>query len=221
MASIYPIRGLFGKLTLMRRRVHRAYTVQRLMVRSGVRVERKSMNRPRKIDDLSKHRPQRQMAEVLPNPPNPPSPWRGLLATEIVLDIGGGTFANIATNLTTLADYDITNCVALIHDWQRSGYDNAMPMHYPTNASYGGDAGMRDLVATGARLGIRCALHENYVDYCPNHDFFQHERHRARCRGAASVGVVQPRHAHQCPPNETPTRGGKRTSLNQTLTSLL
>jgi prepilin-type processing-associated H-X9-DG protein len=38
--------------------------------------------------------------------------------------------------------YGITNCVALIHDWQRSGYDNALPMHYPANASYGGDAGM-------------------------------------------------------------------------------
>ena len=71
-----------------------------------------------------------------------------------------------------LADYGITNCVALIHDWQRSGYDNALPMHYPANASYGGDRGMSNLVATGTRLGIRCALHENYVDYYPNYDFY-------------------------------------------------
>lgn len=112
------------------------------------------------------------LAEVLPNPPNPPSPWRAFLANKIVLDIWGGTFTNIAANLTTLAGYGITNCVALIHDWQRSGYDNALPMHYPANASYGGDAGMSHLVATGTSLGIRCALHENYVDYYPNYDFY-------------------------------------------------
>jgi len=55
---------------------------------------------------------------------------------------------------------------------RRSGYDNALPMHYPANAAYGGDAGMSNLVAAGARLGIRCALHENYVDYYPNYDFY-------------------------------------------------
>lgn len=112
------------------------------------------------------------LAEVLPNIPNPPSPWRAFLADKIVIDNWGGTFTNIAKNLETLADYGITNCVALIHDWQRSGYDNALPMHYPANASYGGDPGMSHLVAISQRLCIRCALHENYVDYYPNYDFY-------------------------------------------------
>ena len=31
------------------------------------------------------------LAEVLPNPPNPPSPWRDFLANKIVLDIWGGS----------------------------------------------------------------------------------------------------------------------------------
>ena len=75
---------------------------------------------------------------MLPNPPNPPSPWRDFLANKIVLDIWGGTFTNIAANLSRLAGYGITNCVALIHDWQRSGYDNALPMHYPANAGLRG-----------------------------------------------------------------------------------
>ena len=92
--------------------------------------------------------------------------------TRSCLNVWGGSFANIAADLGKLAGYGITNCVALIHDWQRSGYDNALPMHYPANARYGGDAGMSNLVATGARLGIRCALHENYVDYYPNYDFY-------------------------------------------------
>jgi hypothetical protein len=112
------------------------------------------------------------LAEVLPNPPNPPSPWRDFLANKIILDIWGGTFTNIAANLNNLAGYGVTNCVALIHDWQRSGYDNALPMHYPASDRLGGDAGMSNLVAIGTRLGIRCALHENYVDYYPNYDFY-------------------------------------------------
>jgi hypothetical protein len=110
--------------------------------------------------------------EVLPNPPNPPSPWRDFLANKIVLDIWGGTFPTIAVNIATLADYGITNCVAIIHDWQRSGYDNALPAHYPANSSYGGDVAMSNLVATATGFGVRCALHENYVDYYPNYDFF-------------------------------------------------
>ncbi|HSA00520.1 MAG TPA: DUF5696 domain-containing protein, partial [Candidatus Paceibacterota bacterium] len=112
------------------------------------------------------------MAEVLPNPPNLPSPWIGFLANKIVLDIWGGKFNQIASNLTTLADYGMTNCVAILHDWQRSGYDNALPMHYPANAAYGGDAAMSNLVVSAARLVVRCALHENYVDYYPNYDFY-------------------------------------------------
>ena len=103
--------------------------------------------------------------EVLPDPPNPPSPWRDFLANKIVLDIWGGTFP-------TLADYGITQCIAILHDWQRSGYDNALPLHYPANSAYGGDIAMSNLVATATRLGIRCALHENYVDYYPNYDSF-------------------------------------------------
>ena len=92
--------------------------------------------------------------EVLPAPPNPPSPWRDFLANKIVLDIWGGTFPTIAANLTALADYGISNCVAIIHDWQRSGYDNALPAHYPANSAYGGDIALSNLVATATRLEI-------------------------------------------------------------------
>lgn len=112
------------------------------------------------------------LAEALPNPPNPPSPWRDYLANKVVLDIWGGTFTNVAANLEALADYGLTNAIAIIHDWQRSGYDNALPAHYPANPAYGGDPGMSHLVETGKRFGIRCALHENYVDYYPNYDHF-------------------------------------------------
>ena len=113
-----------------------------------------------------------QVAETLPNIPNPPSPFRDHLADKVILDIWGGRFDDIAKNLETLHDYGLDNCVAIIHDWQRSGYDNALPAHVPANARLGGDAGMTNLVDTAKRLGYDIALHENYVDYYPNYEGF-------------------------------------------------
>jgi hypothetical protein len=111
-------------------------------------------------------------AETLPNLPNPPSPFRGRMADKIVLDIWGGRFEDIARNLETLHDYGLNHCLALIHVWQRSGYDNALPAHVPANAQLGGDAAMKNLVATAKSLGYDIALHENYVDYYPNYEAF-------------------------------------------------
>lgn len=112
------------------------------------------------------------LAETLPNIPNPPSPFIGQVGNRIVLDVWGGRYVDIARKLETLHDYGIRNCVALIHVWQRSGYDNALPAHIPADASLGGDDGMKVLVETGKRLGYIVALHENYVDYYPNYDDF-------------------------------------------------
>jgi hypothetical protein len=111
-------------------------------------------------------------AEVFPNLPGPPSPHLGFLADKVVLDIWGGSFASIAGHLAGLADYGMRNCIALVHVWQRSGYDNALPAHVPAKAGQGGDSGMSNLVAAVARSGMRAALHENYVDYYPNYDFY-------------------------------------------------
>ena len=111
-------------------------------------------------------------AETLPNVPNPPSPFREHLAGKIILDIWGGRFDDIARNLETLHDYGLNNCLAIIHDWQRSGYDNALPAHVPASVRLGGDAGMKNLAATAKWLGYDIALHENYVDYYPNYEGF-------------------------------------------------
>jgi hypothetical protein len=113
-----------------------------------------------------------QVDEVLPNIPNPASPFREHLAGKIILDTWGGHFAAIARNLETLHDYGLNNCLAIIHDWQRSGYDNALPAHVPANADLGGEPEMKDLVNTAKRLGYDIALHENYVDYYPNYEKF-------------------------------------------------
>ncbi len=117
----------------------------------------------------------RGLDEVLPNIPNPPSPYRRDLGGRIVLDVWGGPYRDIARSLEALHGAGVTDCAVIIHDWQRSGYDNALPDHLPAAADKGGDTGMKDLVSTAVQLGFRIALHENYVDYYPNYDAFNPE----------------------------------------------
>jgi hypothetical protein len=109
----------------------------------------------------------------LPNIPNPPSPFLADLADRVVLDVWGDRYEDIAAKLETLADHGIRRCVVLVHNWQRSGYDNALPAHVPAAANKGGDPGMKVLVSTGVRLDHRMALHENYADYYPNYEGFK------------------------------------------------
>lgn len=115
------------------------------------------------------------MAETLPNIPNPKSPFMKDVGNRIVLDIWGGRYTDIAANLEKLHERGITNCTAIIHAWQRSGYDNGLPTHMPANQALGGDEGMKILVQTAVRLGYLIALHENYVDYYTNYDFYNED----------------------------------------------
>ncbi len=113
------------------------------------------------------------LVEVLPNIPNPPSPWRDYMGGRLVLDIwDGGPFERIAEGLDTLARAGVRDGLILLHVWQRDGYDNGLPAHWPPREQQGGEAGMRRLAETARRLGHRLALHENYVDYYPNYEHF-------------------------------------------------
>jgi hypothetical protein len=112
------------------------------------------------------------LAETLPNIPNPPSPFRADLANRVMLDIWGGSFATVQARLHTLSDNGFGPGTAILHDWQRSGYDNGLPAHVPANSSLGGDPAMAALVGEAQADGIEMALHENYVDYYPNFEGF-------------------------------------------------
>jgi hypothetical protein len=112
-------------------------------------------------------------ADVLPHISNAASPYMQQLAGRTVLDIWGmDTFPQIAQGLSTLQDYGLQNCVVLIHDWQRSGYDNALPAIFPANANLGGSSGMQQAVRAGQAAGCYVGLHENYLDYYPDYDYF-------------------------------------------------
>jgi hypothetical protein len=115
----------------------------------------------------------RHVGEVLANIPNPSSPWIKEVGRRTVLDIWhGGSFDDVAGGLDVLAAFGLRDGMVLLHVWQRDGYDNGLPAHWPAPASQGGEEALQRLSATARRLGHRLALHENYVDYYPNYERF-------------------------------------------------
>jgi len=115
------------------------------------------------------------LEEVLPNIPNPASPYLGELSQRLVLDIWGGKFADDRKFLQELERYGIDNLLVIKHDWQREGYDNAYPTTMPANKALGGDEELRKLSEEAKRIGHRFCVHENYYDYYPNSEAFRSE----------------------------------------------
>jgi hypothetical protein len=109
---------------------------------------------------------------VLPATGNSPSPYMSTLSGRMVLDIWDQGFSGIQQGLASLAGYGITNCVAIIHEWQFFGYDNGLPQHYPANPGFGGGAPLQAAIAQGNANGCLTAVHENYVDYYPDYPLF-------------------------------------------------
>lgn len=132
------------------------------------------------------------LAGALPSIPNPVSAYLKQVGGRLVLDTWGGRYSEIAEGLRKLAGYGIRDCTTIVHVWQRSGYDNALPAHYPADASLGGDPGMKELVATGTALGHFMALHENYVDYYPNYEKFNEQEISLDSQGKRVLAWYQP-----------------------------
>ena len=130
--------------------------------------------------------------EVMANIPNPPSPWREDFGRRIVFDIWGGRYSDNARALDELAKYGVRHDYIIYHDWQRDGYDNGLPAHFPANANLGGEPGMTNLSATAKRLGHLFALHENYVDYYPNYEHFTTNDITLRSDGALETAWYNP-----------------------------
>ena len=112
--------------------------------------------------------------EVMANIPNPPSPWRDYFGKRIVLDIWNGEFAGCAKSLDDMAKFDVRDDYIIYHCWQRDGYDNGLPAHFPASGKQGGEEQMKTLSAMAKQLGHRFSLHENYVDYYPNYEHCTH-----------------------------------------------
>ncbi len=112
------------------------------------------------------------LSEVFPALNNPKSPYMSKIAGQVVMDIWEGSFREIADRFRSLQSFGIGSCIALLHRWQRSGYDNALPAHLPANAALGGDTELRGVTSAAAAGGHLLGLHENYVDYYPDYDYY-------------------------------------------------
>ncbi len=121
------------------------------------------------LNDTWKVSVSQNITNVLPYPEHPPALYRAELAGRMVFEIGGGTFATIASQLANLGDYGVNHCVAIIGDWQRLGYDNGLPLQYPASVSLGGDTGMLQIASAAHANSCLFMLHENYADYYPNY----------------------------------------------------
>ncbi|MBC7326735.1 hypothetical protein H5T87_01300 [bacterium] len=115
------------------------------------------------------------LEEVLPNIPNPPSPYLKELSGRLVLDVWSGKFADDREYLKELEKYGVNSLLVIKHDWQREGYDNAYPTTMPANKALGGDEELRKLCEEAKRIGHRFCVHENYYDYYPNSEAFRKE----------------------------------------------
>ncbi len=108
------------------------------------------------------------LGEVLPNVPNPASPYREELARRVVIDDWTGNFRVLREALETYARYGVEDLFVQAHVWQNGGYDAKLPDVLPANAAMGGDEEMLALSQAAKRLGYRFGVHENYVDIYPD-----------------------------------------------------
>jgi hypothetical protein len=92
-----------------------------------------------------------------------------------VFDIWGGRYAEDARALRRCFDYGLTNSLALMHVWQRWGYDYRLPDIFPPSPDLGTLEDLRDLGETCRRAGALWGLHDNYVDFYPDATGFSYE----------------------------------------------
>jgi hypothetical protein len=167
VVSMLPVEGLFGGFWWD----WKATAASRLDGRSVAYLPKTdgSLNSP---DEVLVVALSTKLADALPAIDNPPSPYMAELAGRVVIDIWGGDFASIADGLRSLRSWGLKDGVLIVHNWQRFGYDNGLPSHFPANEALGGDKGLKELVKVGLEGGYLTALHENYVDYYPNYPDF-------------------------------------------------
>ncbi len=129
------------------------------------------------------------VGEVLPNIPNPPSPYLDLLGPKIMLDIWGhhkGTYAGDGENLRTLKDSGVDHLAIISHVWQRYGYDVKLPDHLPANPQFGGDESMVEFGEAANDSGYIWSLHENYIDLYPDAPMYDESAAVLRADGSMS-----------------------------------
>jgi len=105
---------------------------------------------------------------VLPSIPNSVSPYRAEIADRMVVEFWYGNFDRIGETLDLYHGYGMDRTAAIIHRWQRYGYDCKLPDIFPPDPKRGGLETLRAAVRRAVGYGMRVALHENYCDVYPD-----------------------------------------------------
>lgn len=96
-------------------------------------------------------------------------------AGRFVFDLWGGRYADHTARLARAFDYGLTHSLAIIHTWQRWGYDYRLPDIFPPLPSLGTLDDLRDLGRLCTTRGALWGLHDNYIDIYPDADDFTYD----------------------------------------------
>ncbi len=101
---------------------------------------------------------------------NPVSPFRDYLVDKVIVDLWSGRFENYRNGIKTLADLGMTDLFAVIHVWQKYGYDNGLPTTFPAGDSFGGENALFEVIDVCEANDYLFTFHTNYVDFYENSD---------------------------------------------------
>ncbi|MBI5770103.1 MAG: hypothetical protein HZA93_20170 [Verrucomicrobia bacterium] len=92
-----------------------------------------------------------------------------------VFDLWGGRYADHTKRLSRCLDYGLTNSLAVIHTWQRWGYDYRLPDVFPPLPSLGTLEELREFGRFCTSRGVLWGLHDNYIDLYPDATGFSYD----------------------------------------------
>ncbi|MFQ6108882.1 MAG: DUF5696 domain-containing protein [Candidatus Aminicenantales bacterium] len=116
-----------------------------------------------------------EISETFYHVSNPASPYRNWLTEKIIVDLWRETFQDYRNDLQMMAGLGMSDLFAIIHAWQKYGYDNGFPSTFPAGESFGGEQEFLELRDVCEANGYLFALHTNYVDFYENSDVWNVE----------------------------------------------
>lgn len=131
----------------------------------------------------------RTVASVFPNAASQRSRYYDRVAGRTFIDVSVTMpFAEIEQKLQGLIEAGLSNCVLIIHAWQRLGYDNGFPDVLPANAYLGGGEILQRIGQLARSAKCEFALHQNYIDSYPNALKFEKNDIALDATGAMQAG---------------------------------
>lgn len=115
-----------------------------------------------------------QVASVLPNSSWSRSRYYDRVGGRLVVDVTETLpFSDIETGLDRLIGAGLSDCIFIVHVWQKMGYDNGLPVVLPANAFLGGSERLREIGRKAKAVNCEFALHQNYIDQYRNSGEFE------------------------------------------------